>query len=358
MLRMRLLVLGVCCAALCLAAGKAVAVTDDMEQDLWTFGHVNPSYDGTPLAGYSTADCVSPERSILLSLSGGGTAGRDGDAVYATRTFTGSLQAGGRLQLKYNVAQQTDGDGWGGMHGSADVVVLAYDADGNLLGSYTYRLACSDLHESPGWYAHMGGDAGSPCHQTGDITYIGTADAGGEYEPGPGWQTLDVCPRQDLPVDDWTAVASIEIRLVVNSCFMHLDTFEVFFDDLDLDIVVPATVDIDPDTLNLGSQGQWITAYIGLPEGFDVGDIEVATVSLEGLPAVWGEVQDDVLMVKFDRAAVEALVQGMNLKLPADVTLRVTGAVGDVAFEGSDTIRVIAPPPPKKAAPKATGRAK
>jgi hypothetical protein len=330
-----------------------------MEQDLWDFGHVNENYDGTGWAGYSTDDCVSPTRSIRLMLSGGGTVGLDGDAVYATRTFTGSLKEDARLQLEYNVAQQTDGDGWGGMHGSADVVVLAYDADGVLLGSYTYRLACSDLHESAGWYAHMGGDAGSPCHQTGAITYIGTPDEGGEYEPGPGWQTLDVCPGQDLAVD-WTAVASIEIRLVVSSCFMHLDTFEVFFDDLDLDITVPATVDIDPDTLNLGSQGQWVTAYIGLPEGFDPADIDISTVALEGLPAVRGEVQGDVLMVKFNRAELEENLKDRGLTLPADVTLQVTGAVGGVAFEGSDTIRVMAPP--KKAAPpappKAAGRAK
>lgn len=348
MLGTRLLAVGVFCAALCLAAGQAVAVTDDMEQDLWTFGHVNANYDGTWAAEYSTQDAVSPTRSIRLLLSDGGTSGLDGDAVSATRTFTGSLLEARRLQLKYNVAQQTDvADSWGGMHGSADVVVLAYDADGYLLGSYTYRLACSDLHEKPYWYAHMGGDAGSPCHQTGNITYIGTPDAGGEYEPGPGWQTLDAAIGDDLAVD-WADVASIEIRLVVSSCFMHLDTFEVFFDDLEL--TIPATVDIDPDTLNLGSKGNWITAYIGLPAGFDVADIDVTTVKLEGLPAVRGEVQDDVLMVKFDRAAVEALVQGMNLQLPADVTLQVTGTVGDVAFEGSDTIRAIAPP--KKAGPK------
>ena len=148
----RLLAVGVFCAALFLAAGQAVAVTDDMEQDLWAFGHVHANYDGTWAAEYSTEDAVSPERSIRLLLSGGGTAGLDGDTVFATRVFAGALQ-GARLQLNYNIAQQTDAAGWGGMHGSADVVVLAYDADGNVLGSYTYRLACSDLHESPGWYA-------------------------------------------------------------------------------------------------------------------------------------------------------------------------------------------------------------
>ena len=194
----------------------------------------------------------------------------------------------------------------------------------------------------------MGGAAGSPCHQTGNITYIGTPDpVGGEYEPGPGWQTLDEAIGDDLDVE-WAEVASIEVSLVINSCFMHQDTFEVFFDDLD--IVVPATVDIDPNTLNLGSKGNWVTAYIGLPEGFDPADIDISTVTLEGLAAVRGEVQGDVLMVKFDRADLEAMLQ------PGDVTLHVTGTVGDVSFEGSDTIRVIAPP--KKAAPKTAGRAK
>ncbi|MCX5649044.1 MAG: hypothetical protein NTX40_08120 [Planctomycetota bacterium] len=324
---------------------RAFAVTDDMEQDLWTLGHV-PGYDGTWAAEYSTVDKVSPERSIRLLLSGGGQAGHDGDAVSAVRQFDGNL-LGRRLQVKYNIAQQTDvADDWGGMHGSADVIVSVLDATGTPLGSRTYRLACSDLHEKPTWYAHMGGNAGSPCHQTVNITYIGTPDAGGEYEPGPGWQTLDVAPAEDILVD-WTSVASVQVKLVVNSCFMHLDTFEVFFDDLNL-TPAPATVDIDPNTLDLKSQGKWITAYITLPEGYDVGDIDISTVQLDGIiAAAWGDdCEDDALMVKFDREAVIAHLKGEGLTLPTNVTLKVTGGIGDLLFEGSDTIRVIEPPKP------------
>ena len=44
---------------------------------------------------------------------------------------------------------------------------------------------------------------------------------------------------------------------------------------------ITATVDIDPDTLNLKSKGKWITAYIELPSGYDVADIDVATVMLD-----------------------------------------------------------------------------
>jgi len=325
---------------------RAFAVTDDMEQNLWTLGHVNGTYDGTATAEYSTADAVSPTHSIHLSLSGGGTSGHDGDTAFAVRQFAGNL-LGRRLQVKYNIAQQTDvADDWGGMHGSADVIVSVLDATGTPIGSRTYRLACSDLHEVPYWYAHMGGDAGSPCHKTG-ITYIGTPDAGGEYEPGAGWRTLDVAPAEDILVD-WTSVASIQVKLVVNSCFMHLDTFEVFFDNLNL-TPAPATVDIDPNTIDLKSQGKWITAYVTLPEGYDVGDIDISTVQLDGIiAAAWGDdFEDDALMVKFDREAVIAYLKGKSLALPANVTLKVTGMIGDLTFEGSDTIRVIEPPPPK-----------
>jgi len=108
--------------------------------------------------------------------------------------------------------------------------------------------------------------------------------------------------------------------------------------------IVPATVNIDPNTLNLKSNGKWITAYIELPSGYNVSNIDVGTVRLNGSvaaqlqPAAVGDhdadgVQD--LMVKFDRSAVQALVaRGL-------VELTVTGKVGTLDFEGSDTIRVI-----------------
>jgi hypothetical protein len=56
-------------------------------------------------------------------------------------------------------------------------------------------------------------------------------------------------------------VASVQVKLVLGSCFMHLDTFEVFFDDLSI-TPIPAQVLIQPDTLNLKSGGKWI--FMGL----------------------------------------------------------------------------------------------
>jgi len=109
---------------------------------------------------------------------------------------------------------------------------------------------------------------------------------------------------------------------------------------------IAVEVDIKPETLNLKSKGKWITAHIELPDGYSAEDVDVSSIRLNGVVPVavkHGEKagfhahieDDDELMVKFDREAVQALV-GVG-----EVTLTITGKVGGVPFEGSDTIRVI-----------------
>lgn len=99
-----------------------------------------------------------------------------------------------------------------------------------------------------------------------------------------------------------------------------------------------ATIDITPDTLNLSSQGKWISASINLSAG-DVADIDIASILLNGkFPAVGHDIQDNgtKLVVKFSRNDVKAdLAEG-------SVELTVTGSLNDgTAFIGTDTIRVI-----------------
>jgi hypothetical protein len=48
---------------------------------------------------------------------------------------------------------------------------------------------------------------------------------------------------------------------------------------------MPAVIDLDPGTLNLGSNGRWVTCYLELDEGYDVAQIDGATVRLDGIPA-------------------------------------------------------------------------
>jgi len=106
------------------------------------------------------------------------------------------------------------------------------------------------------------------------------------------------------------------------------------------------TVDIHPETLNLESNGKWITAHIELPECYEVSNINITTVRLETIPAAWGNVEGNKLMVKFDRQAVGYILSGLYHMAPPPaknyVELTITGEFFDgTSFEGSDTIRVI-----------------
>jgi len=95
---------------------------------------------------------------------------------------------------------------------------------------------------------------------------------------------------------------------------------------------VVSAIDIDPDTLNLKSKGEWITCYIALPEDYDVHDIDVNTVFLEDVMTVQhSDIQGDVLMVKFSRQALVEYLDGTT----GDVTLTVTGEVAGTPFEGT-----------------------
>jgi parallel beta-helix repeat protein len=121
--------------------------------------------------------------------------------------------------------------------------------------------------------------------------------------------------------------------------------------------VLTATLDIHPQALNLQSGGRWVTAYIELPEGYNVSDINRTTVLLNGtipidpfwvnktIESVIGDYDNDTipdLMVKFDRASVSSYILSKNITY-GNVTLTMTGMIADMPFEGSCVIRVRMP---------------
>ena len=118
---------------------------------------------------------------------------------------------------------------------------------------------------------------------------------------------------------------------------------------------IPAKVCINPKSLNVRSQGKWITAHVELPEGYSVSDIDRATILLNDtipvdsfwvdrpLESVIGDYDNDGitdLMVKFDR---QTLIEYLETKGTTDagVTIAITGETNGKSFEVTDTIKVI-----------------
>jgi len=124
-------------------------------------------------------------------------------------------------------------------------------------------------------------------------------------------------------------------------------------------LVIVSRIDIDPNSLNLGSKGQWITAYIQLPECYNAEDIDASTILLnETIQPVLDPKYDFVTnsseylidhdgdgilerMVKFDRAEVELFIRSQGIGW-GKVQLTVTGGLVDgTSFEGTDIIFVV-----------------
>jgi len=98
---------------------------------------------------------------------------------------------------------------------------------------------------------------------------------------------------------------------------------------------VSATVRIEPEALNLNSNGTF-TVFIYLPEGFNVADIEVSSLTCEGAAAVDATVSDKALVAKFNRGDLNNVGSG------DEVALYIKGSlVGGATFEGNDVIKVI-----------------
>lgn len=122
--------------------------------------------------------------------------------------------------------------------------------------------------------------------------------------------------------------------------------------------VIEASIDFDPDKLNLKGKGKWVTCYIELPSDHSVEDINTSTVAITRIdgddldpllyregPTGIGDYDDDGtsdLMVKFSRQELISVLKDMGVDDGDEVELTVGGELTDgKPFEGSDTIEVI-----------------
>ncbi len=176
------------------------------------------------------------------------------------------------------------------------------------------------------------------------------------YGQAPGDAVAGIYQSSDLG-KTWQQVAVLEhpdaSSMTIHDDILYISTFPdtnniAHVYRYMLKPVISATIDINPDALNLKSKGKWITAYIEIPGGYKVNDINVSTIKLKPgevpvdstAPTTIGDYDGDGisdLMVKFNRANVAA-----NLVAGNEVKLTVTGKLNDeTEFEGNDTIRVI-----------------
>jgi hypothetical protein len=142
----------------------------------------------------------------------------------------------------------------------------------------------------------------------------------------------------------WTFYPGSKVNIVENYVYAWVDHFTVFaavgFDQLS------ATIDIDPDAINLKSKGKYVTGYITLPPGFNPADIEISSITLNGTipacesPYSVGDYDNDGtsdLMVKFSRQVVHD-----NSSPGAAVPFTVAGELTDgIPFTGTDNICIM-----------------
>ena len=249
----------------------------------------------------------------------------------------------------FNVANKT-GD-WCACHdGGAGVGNMRLIwGDGGETCDTANNWASVDLDVNCNWaqtlkVEHLDGSADDGFNVYVNNTYVGTYE---DQYPSNTWTETEF----NISSGNYTGLLTIKLEATAPAWGGCGTYGQVAFNLIELyGGPVSATVDIDPDELNLDAGGKWITAYIELPTGYDVNDINITSVELwiwdssasvmaQPKPTKIGD--HDVngipdLMVKFDRAAVASWFEQGDTKL-----LTLTGTVGGIYFEGSDTITTI-----------------
>jgi hypothetical protein len=204
------------------------------------------------------------------------------------------------------------------------------------------------------WQAQMWGAIEGVTYNTGGTYDVVIELYADDSTTGTAYLTINGEP-QGFYVPNWhagpadlmpagmTFTGDMTLMQVFYGLYGYGATHSVSFDGITVTgclTCLDAAIDIDPDTLNLNSQGKWITAYIEPPEGYEVDDIDLESVALKKdgfeVGGEYGEFQTNCAMVKFPRSDVQDILE------PGDVELTITGKLIDgPVFEGTDVIRVI-----------------
>jgi hypothetical protein len=320
--------------------------------------------------------CTNTHRSLPAEFGRAGTLGLALVAVLVCSAPSAAAIFNGSFEQWYNVAPSPD---------TAPSSWTLRNVDHTLFGSQVTTVWKADGLRSTGLYSRYSRSfsAGSyqSIFQVVNLTGIGRiafdarlANYGGETALGgfdgleasvlvdgvPVWSqtSLGTYLNQQVNIPKRTGYYRVELRLTAKTAGQFFTAHWAQWDNLKLiegpvETIIDASVDVDPDTLNLNSKGNWVTCYIELPEGYDIADVNALNVTLAGVKAHVGEegwaspetrivntvdLDGDKVperMVKFDRSEVQA---ALNL---GDNTVLVQGKLpGYVTFRGTDVIHV------------------
>ena len=240
---------------------------------------------------------------------------------WRTRAFDGELYSGWMQAASFMVNSAND---------APSAPTLNTPAQGSSIGTLTPMLSINNAVDPEGDALSYDFEIYADTTLVQSITGISQNDSG----------VTSVTPAalSDNTTFTWRARAFDGDRY---GAWMDTATFSIHLPSNN----ITATIDFDPNTLDQKSKGNWVTVYIELPAGYDVANIDISSLMLNGTvpaeswPYALGDYDHDKipdLMVKFDRNSV------INLLPNGDkVKVTVTGTVGTSSFEGVDTIRVI-----------------
>lgn len=201
---------------------------------------------------------------------------------------------------------------------------------------------------------------------------IGATTSGNIPGGGPEWisiprdiktyYTVDVSPLKKWAEETNTPLENVSVMWNVidydeKGSRRESDPIEVKINiDKPTTLAIKADIDIKPDTINLKSKGNWITAYIELPKEYDINKIDRSTILLNH--EISAEIinnsdykttdqdNDGILdiMVKFDREKVIEMIK-RNVSNKRDFNFDIIGEVVHnqipILFEGADNVNII-----------------
>jgi len=170
----------------------------------------------------------------------------------------------------------------------------------------------------------------------GSLPVTWSASGSGTFSPNNTTLNALYCPSAaDV------AAGSVTLTLTAGSCSGVLAA-------LTLSPGVPVqAMDVDPNTFNTQSGGNYITAHLEFPDGYDPAQVLLESVRLNGTVAAspdffeikdWNHNHVPDVALKFPRDAVEGTL-GEGDQVPVSIF----GTLGDRCFLGTTMIRVIRP---------------